>query len=89
MFSVLADLVDLGSGSEKFECRLPNPGRLKVLLVSGVELLLWPAKNPNRRKTMFDVFAVVADSGTVVVDSQVANQIRQTKLDQDRSHRHK
>jgi sugar fermentation stimulation protein A len=74
-FSVLAELVDLGSGSRKFECHLPNPGRLKELLVPGAELLLRPAKDPDRRKTKFDVFAVVADSGTVVVDSQVANQI--------------
>ena len=34
-FSVMAELVDLGSGSEKFECHLPNPGRLKELLVPG------------------------------------------------------
>ena len=77
-------------GAGNFECHLPNPGRLKELLVPGAELLLRPAKDPDRRKTKFDVFAVVADSGTVVVvDSQVANQIRQTELDQYRSHRHK
>lgn len=46
-FSVLAELVDLGSGSGKFECHLPNPGRLKELLVPGAELLR-PAKNPGR-----------------------------------------
>jgi sugar fermentation stimulation protein A len=74
-FSVLAELVDLGSGSRNFECHLPNPERLKELLVPGAELLLRPAKDTDRRKTKFDVFAVVADAGTVVVDSQVANQI--------------
>ena len=67
-FSVLAELEDARSGSGNFECHLPNPGRLK-------ELLLRPAKNSERRKTKFDVFAVVTGAGTVVVDSRIPNQI--------------
>jgi sugar fermentation stimulation protein A len=77
-FSVLAELVDgAGEAGEvgRFECHLPNPGRLKELLVPGAELLLRPAKNPDRRKTKFDVFAVVADGQAVIVDSRVANHI--------------
>jgi sugar fermentation stimulation protein A len=74
-FSVLAELADGEGGEGNFECHLPNPGRLKELLVPGRELLLRPASNPDRRKTKFDVFAAVADGGAVVVDSRVANQI--------------
>ncbi len=74
-FSVLAELADGGRGEGGFECHLPNPGRLKELLVPGAELLFRPAKNPDRRKTKFDVFAAVADAGAVVVDLQVANTI--------------
>jgi len=74
-FSLLAELASEEGEVGSFECHLPNPGRLKELLVPGAELLLKPAKNPDRRKTKFDVFAVVTDAGTMVVDSRVANQI--------------
>jgi sugar fermentation stimulation protein A len=74
-FSVLAELADRGGGEGDLECHLPNPGRLKELLVPGAELLLRPAKNPDRRKTKFDVFAVVADGCGVVVDSRIPNQL--------------
>lgn len=70
-FSVIAEVAD---GSEAHSCHLPNPGRLRELLVPGAELLLRPAKDPGR-KTKFDVFAAVAEGETVVVDSMVANQI--------------
>lgn len=77
-FSVLAVRAEgAGEADEvgSFECHLPNPGRLKELLVPGAELLLRPAKYPERRKTKFDVFAVVAEGRTVVVDSRIPNQI--------------
>jgi len=76
-FSVLAELAD---GPGYFECHLPNPGRLKELLVPDAELLLRPAKNPDRRKTKFDVFAVKAEGRTVVVDSRIPNQIMREAL---------
>lgn len=79
-FSVLAEFEDAGSESGNIQCHLPNPGRLKELLVPGAVLLLRPAKNPEKRKTKFDVFAVVADAGTVVVDSRVPNLIMQEAL---------
>jgi len=74
-FSLLAELADETGKARKFECHLPNPGRLNELLVPGAELLLKPAKDPDRRKTKFDVFAVKAEGRTVVVDSKVPNQI--------------
>ena len=74
-FSVLAELADGAGKVGRFECHLPNPGRLKELLVPGAGLLLRPAKDPDRRKTKFDVFAVVAYGHAVVVDSRVANHI--------------
>lgn len=77
-FSVLAELVEEGDWAGevgRFECHLPNPGRLKELLVPGAELLLRPARYQQRRKTKFDVFAAVAGGETVIVDSRAANQI--------------
>ena len=78
-FSIRAELAEVPaepeSDTEKLNCHLPNPGRLKELLVPGAELLLRPAKNPDRRKTKFDVFAVVIGGGTVVVDSRIPNQL--------------
>ncbi len=76
-FSVLAEMAD---GAGKFECHLPNPGKLKELLVPGTELLLRPAKNPDRRKTKFDVFAVRTEAGAVVVDSRIPNKIMREAL---------
>ncbi|MGB3943342.1 MAG: DNA/RNA nuclease SfsA, partial [Methanothrix sp.] len=72
------ELVEEGGGAGGvggFDCHLPNPGRLKELLVPGAELLLRPARYPDRRKTKFDVFAAVAGGETVIVDSRAANQI--------------
>lgn len=77
-FSILVELVGEGGGAGKaggFECHLPNPGRLKELLVPGAELILRPAEYPDRRKTKFDVFAVIAEGETVIIDSRAANQI--------------
>ncbi len=78
-FSVLAEPAEgQGEAEEETEiinCHLPNPGRLKELLVPGAEVLLLPAKNPDRRKTKFDLFAVVMDGGTVVVDSRIPNRL--------------
>ena len=85
-FSVLAEPAEgQGEAEEETEiinCHLPNPGRLKELLVPGAELLLLPAKNPDRRKTKFDLFAVVAEGGTlVVVDSRIPNQLIREALE--------
>jgi sugar fermentation stimulation protein A len=80
-FSVLAELAEEAGEAGNFECHLPNPGRLKELLVPGAELLLRPAKDPDRRKTKFDVFAVKAEGGTmVVVDSRIPNQVMRKAL---------
>lgn len=73
-FSVTAEVAEGPADGEEQSCHLPNPGRLRELLVPGAEILLRPAKDPGR-KTKFDVFAAVADGETVVVDSRVANQI--------------
>lgn len=79
-FSVLAELADEAGEVGRFECHLPNPGRLKELLVPGADLLLQPAEDPDRRKTKFDVFAVMADGRTVVVDSRIPNSIMREAL---------
>ncbi|HPE63846.1 MAG TPA: DNA/RNA nuclease SfsA [Methanothrix sp.] len=84
-FSVRAELVEgpaeTESETEKLNCHLPNPGRLKELLVPGADLLLGPAKRPDRRKTKFDLFAVVIGGGVVVVDSRIPNQLIRVALE--------
>ena len=47
---------ETSSGIEKAHLR--DPGRLKELLIPGVELLLRQALNPESRKTKYDVIAV-------------------------------
>jgi sugar fermentation stimulation protein A len=74
-FSILAELGIEGGEGMVVECHLPNPGRLEELLIPGSSLILQPADDPERRKTKFDVFAVVTEGGTVVVDSRAANMI--------------
>ncbi|AET64030.1 Sugar fermentation stimulation protein [Methanothrix harundinacea 6Ac] len=59
-FSVTAEVAEGPADGEEQSCHLPNPGRLRELLVPGAEILLRPAKDPGR-KTKFDVFAAVAD----------------------------
>jgi sugar fermentation stimulation protein A len=59
---------------DRFQCYLPNPGRLKELLLPGREFLLRPAQGP-RRKTGFDVVGVKVGGQTVTVDSRLPNLI--------------
>lgn len=55
-------------------CFLPNPGRLKELLIQGSEVLLVPQKRGDR-KTPYDLFALRHHGMWVVVDSRVPNRL--------------
>jgi sugar fermentation stimulation protein A len=41
------------------KAHLRDPGRLKELLIPGIPLLLRPARNTTKRKTKYDVIAVL------------------------------
>ncbi|EKF87015.1 DNA/RNA nuclease SfsA [Methanobacterium formicicum] len=58
---------ETSSGIEKAHLR--DPGRLKELLIPGVELLLRPALNPESRKTKYDVIAVWSEGIWVLINS--------------------
>lgn len=67
-FLVRADLQ-----GEGVDCHLPNPGRLRELLLPGAELLLRPAGGA-RRKTAFDAVAVRAGEVLVSLDTRLPNR---------------
>lgn len=62
------------SGAREIAAYLPNPGRLRELLIPDVRLLLLPAAGAGR-VTDFDVFAVMSRDGWVTVDSRLPNAL--------------
>lgn len=63
-------VVDLGGRSER--AHVPDPGRLRELLVPGAELRLRAAPAPGRR-TAWDVIGVRCPQGWVNIDSRLPN----------------
>jgi sugar fermentation stimulation protein A len=75
-------LVDLDG--ETVEAHLPDPGRLKELLVSGSELWVRPAAGGGRR-TRYTVALVRAPSGELIsLVTTLSNQLVQEALDEGR-----
>lgn len=60
-----------GARTEAF---IPNPGRMKELLVPGREVLLRPASGGTARRTRFDLAAVRYLRRFVLIDSGVPNR---------------
>ncbi|MHA1993896.1 MAG: DNA/RNA nuclease SfsA [Candidatus Hodarchaeales archaeon] len=58
----------------KYEAHVPDPGRLRELLVPNVEILLEKHDNP-RRKTRFSLIGVKFGSTWVNIDSQISNRL--------------
>lgn len=56
------------------EVHVKNTGRLRELLLEGVEVILEPSRNPNR-KTRFSLIAVKAKGNWVNIDSQAPNVV--------------
>lgn len=65
-------IVDV-DGKEK-EVFVPNPGRMKELLIPGVEVAIRPAKNIEKRKTHYDLVTVYYANQWICIDSQVPNR---------------
>jgi sugar fermentation stimulation protein A len=59
---------------EVVPCFLPNPGRMKELLVSGVEVLVREAAKKSR-KTKFDLIGVMHQGELVSLDTMVPNRL--------------
>ena len=61
-------------GGKEEICHVKNTGRLGELLIQGVEVLLEPSDNPDR-KTKFSLICVKKGEQWVNIDSQVVNQL--------------
>lgn len=59
---------------KEVEAFVPNPGRMKELLIPGVEVGIRPAKKTEKRKTLFDLITVYYANQWVCIDSQVPNK---------------
>ncbi len=57
------------------KAHLRDPGRLKELLIPGVTLLLRPADNIAKRKTKYDVIAVLIENIWVIINSGLHSDI--------------
>jgi sugar fermentation stimulation protein A len=55
-------------------CFLPNPGRLSELLISGSEVLLREVFK-EKRKTSYDIIAVLHNELIVSIDSRIPNKL--------------
>jgi sugar fermentation stimulation protein A len=60
-------LFNINDKTEKAHLR--DPGRLKELLIPGITLLLRPVKNTAKRKTKYDVIAVLNEDIWVLINS--------------------
>ncbi len=69
----LARVREIPSQTEHY-VHVPDPGRLRELLVPSVEVLLARSDNP-RRKTKFSLVGVKTGSIWVNIDSQLSNQL--------------
>jgi sugar fermentation stimulation protein A len=57
------------------QCFLPNPGRLRELLVSNVKVLLRESDFACERKTVYDIIGVYDGDMVVSIDSRVPNRL--------------
>jgi len=62
-------------GGETVPCFLPNPGRLRELLVSGARVVLRRGGAAGGRKTVYDIVGVYSGGVVVSVDSRVPNKL--------------
>ena len=72
-FLVIADVK-----GERIEAHLKDPGRLIDLMISGARMLFKPADGNTKRKTLFDVIAVMQHDGAwILVNSGYHNKMAQ------------
>jgi sugar fermentation stimulation protein A len=57
------------------QCFLPNPGRLRELLVSDAKVLLRESGSARNRKTVYDIIGVYDGDMVVSIDSRVPNRL--------------
>ena len=59
---------------EKKAIHVPNPGRMKELLIPGKEVILRKANNTNR-KTEYDLLGIIENGVHISLDSNAPNKI--------------
>ena len=60
--------------NKRFPCFLPNPGRLRELLIPGTETFIREMEKRNR-KTVYDLIGVFHEGQIVSVDSRLPNKL--------------
>ncbi|MHA1873074.1 MAG: DNA/RNA nuclease SfsA, partial [Candidatus Heimdallarchaeaceae archaeon] len=72
--------IELYSNEKVEYSHVPDPGRLKELLLPGVEVFVRKETRMNR-KTKYSLIGVKAENGTWVnIDSQVSNKLFQSEM---------
>ena len=66
--------VKICSTQELVSAHVPDPGRLKELLLPSVQVVLRKSNNPNR-KTQYSLVGVKTDTTWVNIDSQISNRL--------------
>lgn len=74
-------IVDLEG--ERTEAFIPNPGRMKELMIPGNKVLLRPAAPNPKRRTRFDLIAAQFQKRYVLIDSGVPNKFLKYLLAND------
>ncbi|MBQ3085224.1 MAG: DNA/RNA nuclease SfsA [Clostridia bacterium] len=67
-------IAEIEIDSKRAICHVKNTGRLKELLISGVQVLVEESDNPTR-KTVYDLIAVQKGKDFINIDSQAPNKI--------------
>ncbi|MHA1229978.1 MAG: DNA/RNA nuclease SfsA [Candidatus Helarchaeota archaeon] len=65
-------LVDINNRNELIH--IPNPGRMKELLIPGCEIVLREVNSPNR-KTKYDLLGIIKNGVHISLDSNAPNKI--------------
>ncbi len=68
-------------GDQHIEAFVPNPGRMKELLINSVPVLVWE-NGHSKRKTAYDLMAVRHEGEWVCIDSRIPNQLLYELLSQ-------
>ncbi|MBD3228501.1 MAG: DNA/RNA nuclease SfsA [Candidatus Lokiarchaeota archaeon] len=67
---------------ENILAHIPNPGRMKELLISEIEVMLREPKNNTNRKTNYDLVGIVKNGTHISLDSNAPNKIFKEAIQQ-------
>lgn len=75
-------LIEARIGSRKVDCFIPNPARLKELLLPGARIFLREVEGVGR-KTKYELVLLLHKGKRSIIDSRFANRIFQEALEQN------